>query len=169
MPTQFTKSDTPALLLGVMALLALAGAYMGEFVLGLKPCVLCLYERYIYWGVFGLAMIAFVLPQRQIHLGILTLITLAALGQLGLSVYHVAVEQGVVAPPSMCLASEIKVGSLSLDDLRGEILATERVACNKVPWSLVGISLAGFNALYALTMTTLGTWFLFARRRNRND
>lgn len=40
-------------------------------------------------------------------------------------------------------------GATSIEALREQLMATPVVACDQVPWSLFGVSLAGYNALIA--------------------
>jgi disulfide bond formation protein DsbB len=122
---------TPALLL--------AGAYIGEYGFGLYPCEMCWWQRYAHFAAFALAVLAFALSPRRWPI-VLAGLALAAAALLGL--YHAGVEyhwwQGLTA-----CTSTASSGADPLD----AIMAAPLVRCDQAPWTLAGISLAGFNFL----------------------
>jgi len=67
--------------------------------------------------------------------------------------YHVGVEQHWFAGPSACTASN--GGAMTLEDMKRQILGTAPVLCDRVQWSLFGVSLAGWNLLASLGMAAL--------------
>lgn len=122
---------TPALLL--------AGAYASQYVFGLYPCEMCWWQRYAHFAALALAVLALVL--RPAHWPIaLAGVALVVAALLGL--YHAGVEyhwwQGVTG-----CTSTAEAGGDPLE----AILAAPLVRCDQAPWTLAGISLAGFNFL----------------------
>ena len=71
----------------------------------------------------------------------------------GYGVYHVGVEQGWFA--SGC-AAPTTAGSI--EDIKAQIMAAPLTRCDEVPWSLIGVSLAGWNAIASLPMAALAGW-----------
>jgi disulfide bond formation protein DsbB len=65
--------------------------------------------------------------------------------------YHVGVEQHWLAGPTACTASE--GGAMTLEQMKQQILGTAPVLCDRPAWTLVGVSLAGWNLLASLVMT----------------
>ena len=59
--------------------------------------------------------------------------------------YHVGVEQKWWEGPASCSAA-VAAGT-SFEDLKAQLLAAPIVRCDEVPWSLFGISMAGYNVL----------------------
>jgi disulfide bond formation protein DsbB len=53
---------------------------------------------------------------------------------------------------------------LTLDDMKRQILGTAPVLCDRVQWSLFGVSLAGWNLVASLGMAALCA-VVFARAR----
>ena len=68
----------------------------------------------------------------------------------GYGVYHAGVEQGWFA--SACAAP---MTGGSIEDIRAQIMAAPLVRCDEVPWSLAGLSLAGWNALVSVVVAAL--------------
>ena len=60
------------------------------------------------------------------------------------AVYHVGIEQHWWRGPTSCTAASTPA---SLEELKAQIMATPVVFCDKIPWSLFGISMAGYNAI----------------------
>jgi disulfide bond formation protein DsbB len=142
------------LLLGSGALLlgALGFQYLG----GLAPCPLCVWQRVAHGAVIGLAGLA--LWRLPIRLG-LTLATLAMFAGAATAGYHLGVEQGWVGS-----ACDGGVGATTVEDLRSQIMAQSGPACSQVAWAFLGISMAGWNGVISLALA--GAGFL-ALLRNR--
>ena len=124
---------------------ALAAALIAEHVFGLLPCVLCHYQRYAYVaallaGTVGL----FAAPRAMVTLG-----GLAFLAGLAIAVFHVGVEQAWWEGTAGCHGPAFDP-TASIDEMREALLNTEFVPCDKVAWSLFGVSMAGYNALFSL-------------------
>ena len=129
-----------------VSLAVLAMAYGFEFLGGLKPCVLCLYQRIPYGLAAGIALGAFFFsPHRRAAAGLLLLLAALFFANGLLAFYHVGVEQGwVVASCSGIGTSE------SLDALRQSLLNTQPVRCDEVSWSFLGLSMAGVNVMMSI-------------------
>ncbi len=120
------------LALAVPALL-LAGAYISEYGFGLFPCEMCWWQRYPHFVAVALAIVSYVAPPRRVWIALAGL-AIATSGAIG--VFHAGVEYGWWESPLGCTASD----PFSLDFVR----------CDEPAWTLMGISLAGFNALLSL-------------------
>jgi disulfide bond formation protein DsbB len=119
----------------------LLGAYLSQYVGGLAPCPLCLLQRYPHFAVVGLGLMAAILDGRS-RMALLSLCGVSLLVTTGYGVYHVGVEQGWFA--SSCAAP---MTSGTIEDIRAQIMDAPLTRCDEVPWSLVGVSLAGWNAI----------------------
>jgi len=82
-----------SLLAACVALGALGVAYFAQYVLLLTPCELCLWERWPYRLVAGLAVLAALLPRGATR-WVLGLAGLVMLGDVGIAGLHVGVEFG---------------------------------------------------------------------------
>ncbi len=136
------------LLVAAASAALLLGAYLSQHVGGLAPCPLCLIQRYPHFAVIGLGLAAVAVGGRA-RMALLALSGLALLVSAGYGVYHAGVEQGWFA--SGCAA---QIGG-SVDDIRAQVMAAPLTRCDEVPWSLVGVSLAGWNAIASVAVAAL--------------
>ncbi len=126
----------------------LLGAYGFEYIGGLRPCTLCYYQRWPF--AFAIILgVATLLRPALIRPGLAGLIlTFAVSAALG--AYHAGVEQKWWPGPQGCTSGGS--GAQSVDALLAELLATPVVMCDEIPWSLFGISLAGYNMLISAAL-----------------
>ncbi len=127
----------------------LLGAYLSQHVGGLAPCPLCLIQRWPHFAVVALGLAA-ALAGGRVRAGLLALCIPALLVSAGYGVYHAGVEQGWFA--SACAAP---MSGGSIEDIRAQIMAAPLTRCDEVPWSLAGLSLAGWNALVSVVAAAL--------------
>jgi disulfide bond formation protein DsbB len=143
-----TTPRLPPLLLLLASVALVGGALLFQYVGGLAPCELCLYQRWPYYAAIGLSLTALAAGRREATLGLLALCVLLFLAGAALAFYHVGVEQHWFAGPSACTGSFSAGGSL--DDFTARLLAAQPVRCDEIAWSLLGVSLAGWNFLASL-------------------
>ena len=141
-----------ALLLGASAAI-LAAAFASQYIAGLEPCVLCLYQRVPYGAVIalsglGLGLSGLAPPPKGVIVSLAGLCAAAFLVNAGIAPFHVGVEQHWWQGSGACGA----VGTMArtVQELRAQILAAPVVRCDEVPWSLFAISMAGYNVLASL-------------------
>ena len=121
----------------------LGGALLSEYVGKLYPCEMCWWQRYPHAVAILLAGAALLSPLTAPRTRLLTL--LAALGVAvsgAIGAFHAGVEYGWWEGLTTCSTG----GAMSLDD----IMAVPLIRCDQVQWTLLGISLAGFNAIFSL-------------------
>lgn len=152
---------TVPLLFLAVSLALLAGALVIEHGFGIKPCILCLYQRIAPGVAAGLALLALlpVIPLRAARL-LTALVGVAFAANVVLAGYHVGVEQHWWAGTPQCgggAAAPLSAPS-SLADLNAALDAPEVVPCDAVPLSLFGVSLAGYNGLMSLGLAVLAVW-----------
>ena len=88
-----------------LSFFSLIAALYVEYILGFKPCILCIYQRMPYAIAILISLIAFFIGNRNILLIILGLTFLA--GVL-LSGYHVSIEKGIIEPLFSCTGENVK-------------------------------------------------------------
>ncbi len=133
--------------IGLPAVVALAGALTSQYGFGLHPCDLCIYQRIPYAIIIVLALIGVIVSKHRGLLGII--LVLAALLYLidgGIAVYHAGVEWGIFEGPDSC---SFKAGGGSLEDIRNRLMNAPLVSCKDTTFELFGLSMAGWNVLYA--------------------
>jgi disulfide bond formation protein DsbB len=141
-------------LLGSLALLA--GAYAFQYLGGLAPCTLCVWQRYPHVTAVSIGLIiAFTGETKLAAFG-----ALATFGSAAIGMYHVGVEQGWWEGPATCTSTG--VSNLSAHELLDQIMAAPLVRCDDIAWQLAGISMAGWNVILSLGITAL--WVMAFRR-----
>lgn len=131
--------------LGAASLLALAVAFLMQYGFGFVPCSLCIWERWPYALVLPVVLLGFV--TRRIRLA-LAVAALLLLGNAGLSLYHVGVEQGWFALPGGCVAGST---ATTVEELRAQ-LSVAPPTCDQVSAAWLGLSLAAWNGIAALLL-----------------
>lgn len=129
--------------------LALSIALVSQYGFGKFPCELCLLQRYPYGVAAALGLLFFLLRAKIAWKPFFRLAIIAAyLTTAGIALYHVGVEQGWITGPTGCSA---KTGSAAtIEELRQQIMGAALVSCKDVSAELFGISMAAWNALYAI-------------------
>jgi disulfide bond formation protein DsbB len=137
-----------ALFLIAVGVLSLGAAFASQYIGGLQPCVLCIYQRYPYGVVIALGVLVLLAWQRTgIAAGLTLMAAIALFADAGIAAFHVGVEQHWWQGTNEC--SNLIDPSLSIEDLMKAMQEQPVVACDEVAWSLFGISMAGYNFLYA--------------------
>jgi disulfide bond formation protein DsbB len=127
----------------------LAAALWLQFVEGLAPCPMCIWQRWPHVAAVVLGAAAAALGVRALTaLGVLAM----AIGA-GLGLFHVGVEQKWWEGPSTCAAGP--VGGLSTQELLDRIMAAPLVRCDEIAWQLLGVSMAGWNAILCVGLAGL--------------
>jgi disulfide bond formation protein DsbB len=89
-------------------------------------------------------------------IGGLVILALAALGNAVFGAYHAGVEWKLWLGPADCTGPVGNLGSAG--SLLDRLDTVKVVMCDEVQWSLLGISLAGYNALISLLMAAIAVW-----------
>ena len=137
----------------------LIGAFGFQHIGGLLPCKMCLWQR---WPHAAAALFGLILliggPRILAWLGALAAATTGAIGA-----YHAGVELGWWPGPASCSGGGMDLGVMDGATLLSLDAPSGLVMCDEVVWSLMGLSMAGWNALIAAGRTVL--WVMAARRR----
>ena len=151
---------TAALAIAVVAAATLAGAWFFQLVLDIRPCPLCLEQRYAYYLAIPLgALVALAAARdapRTVLIAGLALLALAALGNAWLGGYHAGVEWGLWKGPTDCSGPVGNLGSAG--NLLERLDTVKVIRCNEVQWRFLGLSLAGYNVLISLLMAAIAAW-----------
>ncbi|PLK25354.1 disulfide bond formation protein B [Porphyrobacter sp. TH134] len=115
----------------------LGGAYVSQYGFGLPPCEMCWWQRYPHFAALGLGLAAYALkpPQVWTALAGLAILTSGLIGG-----FHAGVEYGWWEGVTACTAPASGIDVL-------DFTAAPLIRCDVAPWTLFGISLAGFNFL----------------------
>jgi disulfide bond formation protein DsbB len=135
-------------LLGASALV-LGTALLSQFVGGLQPCELCLYERWPYDAFIVLAILALLSGSAPLRSTALILAAVIFAASSALAFYHVGIEQHWIAGPTACTGD---LQASSPEALLEKLQGREPVQCDQVQWSFHGLSLAGLNLAVSLAL-----------------
>jgi disulfide bond formation protein DsbB len=141
----------PLLLLGSIAPLAVA--FASQYLAGLQPCELCIWQRWGYAGAIAIGLVSLVLPRAGRRLGAI-LTALALLAVAGLALFHVGVEQHWWQGLASC-SGNLNFNQ-SLADLEKQVMETPVIPCDRPAWTMFGISMAGYDFAYALALGLFG-------------
>ncbi|WP_267420841.1 disulfide bond formation protein B [Methylobacterium sp. GC_Met_2] len=147
------RLKTAGLWLAILSAATLAAVLLMQYGYGYAPCKLCLTERLPYYAALPLGLIALFAPERlaRIALG------LAALGLLysaGIGVYHAGAEWGFWPGPTDC-GGGTGANPGQVGDFLNALQTTKVVDCSVAALRVLGVSLAGWNALVAFLLASL--------------
>ena len=139
------------LLNGILAfsILSLSIAYFIQYVLGHKPCNLCIIERIPYIAAIILISLIFILNRYQKIISSLILIFFI-FGAV-VSFYHFGIEQGFFSESLVCDLGNSQ--PLNKEELLNQLKKTEVVSCKDVTFRFLGLSLATINTVISLILS----------------
>jgi len=139
--------ETACLLVVAGSALALAAAWYFQLVVGLAPCPLCLDQRIAYYVAVPLGLVAYGAARSgrvRLARAILGLLGIAMVVNMGLAIFHAGVEWHFWEGPTACTGAPVMTGNV-LGALKGARVPR----CDEAAWRLLGLSMAGWNALIA--------------------
>src|SRR5262249_24898981 len=148
MSLQSSADRRTPLLVVIASLASLAVAFASQYWGGLQPCVLCVYQRYPYGVAAVLGVVGLLIAGKPQWLRVILLLAALAFAvDAGIAAFHVGVEQHWWAGTSEC--GSLLDLSANPEDLKNQLLQQPVVRCDEPAWTLFGISMAGYNFLYA--------------------
>ena len=131
------------------SILSLSIAYFIQYVLGHKPCNLCIIERVPYIAAIILISLIFILNKYQKIISSLILIFFI----FGAVVYfyHFGIEQGFFSESLVCDLGNTR--PLNKEELLNQLKKTEIVSCKDVTFRFLGLSLATINTVISLILS----------------
>jgi disulfide bond formation protein DsbB len=146
-----------AVVLFVLSLATLGGAWFFEYVLKLAPCPLCLEQRIPYHIIVPLSLLLAIAalahaPRTLLMVGFAA-VAIAACCNIVLGTYHAGVEWHWWAGPADCSGplTDLRNGGSLLNQLHG----VNVVRCDEAAWRFLGLSLAGYNVLISLALAII--------------
>lgn len=128
----------------------LLGAWGFQYLGGLAPCKMCIWQRYPHGAAVVIGAMAIGIPSFRFlpALGALAAMTTTAIG-----VFHTGVERGWWEGPSSCTSGSIH--GLTTEELMEQIMAAPLVRCDEVPWEMFELSMASWNAVVSLALALI--------------
>ena len=161
---------TAGALILALSVATLGAAFAFQYLAALDPCPMCIYQRYPYAVAIGLSAVALALAGRSPIAGPLFVPALIAICGVtfavgaGIAATHVGIEQGWLQSAA-CSAPDFD--ATDVEELLAQLEATPVARCDQVAWSLLGISLAGYNLIASAALSLVSfaaAGVQFARR-----
>jgi len=135
---------------GAVSTLTLGLVFVSQYGFDLKPCVLCIYQRWPYVAAIAITLLYALLRDRinDTFVRVLMAISFAVTGAI--AAFHVGVEQKWWEGTAECSADTS--AGMTMDQLREQLLSAPLVKCDEVAWEMFGISMAGYNLILAIVM-----------------
>jgi disulfide bond formation protein DsbB len=146
----------------LISISALIGAFFAEKI-GYAPCPLCIYQRYPYAMLIAICTAA-LMSKNCPKFWLVAVILMEFIG-LALSGYHSGIELGLLPPLESCQSS-INYTSMSLDEIKSHINATQATDCSKPSIVILGVSMAQWNYLFNLFLIILNGMIYFRKTDN---
>ena len=146
----------------VFSILSLSIAYFIQYVLGHKPCSLCIIERIPYIAAIILISLIFILNRYQKIISSLILIFFI-FGAV-VSFYHFGIEQDFFSESLICELTNNN--PLNKEELLNQLKKAEIVSCKDVTFRFLGFSLATINTIISLALS--GIMFKVIKNYGKN-
>ena len=135
----------------LISLISIISAFFIEYVLGHKPCNLCLIERIPY--VLSIILIIFNYISKKNEYFIILLLLLIFSFSLIMSFYHFGIEQGFFEESTVCGLKDAS-SIISKEEILKQLQA-KTVSCKDVTFRIFGFSLTTFNIIISLILIVL--------------
>tara|TARA_B100001027_G_scaffold114729_1_gene79185 strand:- start:436 stop:918 length:483 start_codon:yes stop_codon:yes gene_type:complete len=133
-----------------LSILSLTIAYFIQYILGYKPCNLCLIERIPY--LVSLILISFVFIVNRFEKVIAGIVLLFFIFGSVVSFYHVGIEQGFFSESLVCDLGSTNE-NVSKEDLLKQLQNNTPVSCKDVTFRFLGLSLATINTIISILIS----------------
>ena len=160
--TEIKNKKTLNLIL-LFSIFTILMAYFIQYVLGHQPCNLCLIERIPY--IFSIIIISICLFSKKFEKVSLIILSLTFFSATLLAFYHFGIEQGFIKESLVCDLNN-QNNNLSKEDLLDQ-LKEMPVSCKDVTFKIFGLSLATFNILISLMLSTITTKLFLTYEKNQ--
>ena len=148
----FNRLNKLILSLVICSASVLIAAMYFQYVLGLAPCKLCVWQRFPH--VFSIVIGTLILFNPKFKLvGTLSALVAILVGTC-LAGYHAGIEAKFWPGPKSCSAL-MNIKELTPELFLQKILTTKVIRCDEIPWSFLNISMAGWNLVISFFLTII--------------
>jgi disulfide bond formation protein DsbB len=145
--------DNKLILNGVLifSILSLSIAYFIQYILGHKPCNLCLIERIPY--IISVILISLIFIINKFEKIIFIIVLLFFIFGAIVSFYHFGIEQGFFNESLVCNLENN--ANLSKEQLLKQLENSSIVSCKDVTFRALGFSLATINTIISIILSAI--------------
>lgn len=130
---------------------------------GLKPCEMCLWQRWPHAAAIMIGAVALSGGRAALGMALALVGGLAMLVNAAIALLHTGVERGWWVLNMACTGGAEDLGAMDIAALLDPTQGAPIVLCTEVAWSLMGLSMASWNGLASLALA--GLWITAARAR----
>jgi disulfide bond formation protein DsbB len=144
------RDEQIATMVGACALALIAGALGFQYLAHLPPCEMCHWQRWphIAAAIIGLALVPF-LRTRAHALAWAAVMLVVISGLIG--AYQTGIQLNLLPGPPCTVDHPYVMGSGA---------PQPEISCSAVTWSLFGLSLAAYNAIFSFVIAATGAVLL---------
>jgi len=144
------RDEQIATMVGAGALALILGALGFQYLAHLPPCEMCHWQRWphIAAAIIGLALVPF-LRSRAYALAWAVVVLVVISGLIG--AYQTGIQMNLLPGPPCTVDHPYVMGSGA---------PQPEISCSAVTWSLFGLSLAAYNAIFSFVIAATGAFFL---------
>jgi len=142
----------------IFSILSILFAFYVEYILGHKPCNLCLFQRLPY--ILIIFLIILLLIFRNFERLIFLFLSIIFLSGALLALYHVGIEQGIFSESFVCKGDD-NDGTLNKEEILKQ-LKIRQISCKDVTFTMLGVSLATINT-FVSTILAIITFKIFIK------
>ena len=147
------RAETVARGVGLGALALIAGALSFQYIGGIAPCEMCHWQRWPHIAAAIIGIVGVVFAPGKARALAWTVIALVLISGL-IGLYQSGMQWGFLPGPSACSGHRFVMGSNMVPE----------VQCDVVTWSLFGLSLATYNAIFSFLLAGLGSTLLLKEK-----
>ena len=148
---QSLRAETIARFVGAGALALILGALTFQYFVHLAPCEMCHWQRWPHIAAAVIGLIGVAVWKKDPRLLAIIVIALVTVSGL-IGAYQAGMQWGIFPGPEACTVAHPYV--------MGSNAPPPEVSCNAVTWSLFGLSLAFYNALFSFLIAGTGAILL---------
>ena len=138
---------------GLAALALILGALGFQYIGGVQPCEMCHWQRWPHIAAAIIGILGEAYARDKARALAWTCIVLVLISGL-IGLYQSGMQWGIVPGPAACSGHRFVMGST----------VAPVVQCDVVTWSLFGLSLAVYNALFSFLIAGLGALAMVKNR-----
>ena len=145
------KNKISLYLILIFSIFAIISAYFIQYVLGHKPCNLCLIERIPF--VISIIIISLFLFYKKYEKNLLISLSIIFFVLSLISIYHFGIEQGFIKESLVC-ELDVNIENLSKENVLNQ-LNKMPISCKDVTFKIVGLSLATIIIFTSLILSLI--------------
>lgn len=161
--SQIPRAVFAGIFVACAVLIATAIFYMQDY-LGLEPCPMCILQRYAFFAIGLVALVAAIHDPRGMALKVYSgLVILFAIAGGGVSIRHSYLQHFPPARETCGTDLEFLLNTFSLNEAFPKIFAGTG-SCSKVDWKLLGLSIPEWALVWFAIFAIAVAWLAFFRK-----